>query len=934
VPRIINIARSIFKDYWLALAAVVGLALVYPDIPGHPAAEPQQALLTLTYLAVGVALSYAAFLVIPKKDEALIKDDKPTTLSKRGSFVTWFIGRRRIGPVFAWAGDRATVKERVSGGGKGFSKKKKTRVFVERGWHLLSVGPVESLQRIYQNGAVIFEGPITKDSHPSGTTVSLGKEGQFIIYWGEPDQPVNTTLGDASRVGVSSRWPNLCYVLWSHKRLGASPVWPMIEYELERRPSTAILGDTEPWMGPNYTATGTTYSVVDHSDGPEGYGYLVVEGNQVPNFPPSSKITLAGNSMANGTYDVLDSEVFMYDSDPDPLHVYYVTRTKVYLFGGVSGANDTGTLESWDTDSETGVNAAHAIADMLFAAWPYGLGLSQSHWDMDSLEAMGVQTDTEATGGEDLWTSWISQGGDTVATVLAAGLQDLGYMLQIDSSSGKLQFVAIRQPSGSLEVVNQDMLLPPLPRREINLGPLPADQLIFSFPDQARRYRTMTLDINDDGTASFAEYSKAKTVQLTIVDHFDVAARTAERRSQEMLAGGAAFTINTTRGCREFYPGQAIQVYGFEEVLRVLSVQFDPDTNKVVLEVIPDYYGAVLSDFLPSYGAGIFEATPTENDEYMVVEVPETLLGGKGPQAILVPRIRAHEQITEAEVHISSDGSTFTSLETQVDYHLGGHLIDTLAADTLTMIDEGPTFTVFGDDIADALDLSADTDNWRAGRQMCAINGELFYLQKVTAVSGTTYRLDGLIRARYDTVKEAHAAGDLVVIFTNSDTDWFQDILLQPSSDIYVKSQPTGIGGPIPLDQVPYRELELYGKGVVPPPARNVRLSAPYPGSPTYTTGEDLVAKWSFYSNSGAGFRDAGDAQGDETVDGQFLVEILNSSDVVIRSDSTSAAEYTYSNATMVSDFSGEPASLKIRVSVSRDGYQSSTLTYTVEKVS
>jgi hypothetical protein len=896
----------------------------------------QKSVTTLVWLAVSVAIAYAAQYFLTGKDDNPIKDDKPATLSKRGSYVTWFLGRRRVGPVFAWAGDRGTVKEKISGGGKGFSKKQKTRVFVEAGWHLLSVGPVDALQRIYQNGAVIFEGPITKDSHPSGTTVSLGKEGSFVIYWGEETQPVNSFLGDAARVGVSSRWPALCYIVWNRKRLGASPVWPMLEYLIERRPtmSDTVLTLSEPWMGPNYTVTANSYSIVNHLDGPVGNGYLSVSGNRVAEFPPSGKFTLTGNSMAAGTYDIYDVDTVMVDLDPDPAHVLYEVQTRIYPVGGVSGANDAGTATAWDTDSETGVNPAHAIAEMLFAEWPFGLGLSQSNWDIDSLEEVGELCDTESTGGEGLWSSWVSTNGEHAAQVLIQGLQDLGVMLPIDPATGLLKFVIVRQPTGSLDQVQQDMLLAPLPQRESFLAELPADQLIFSFPDQALNYRTMTIEVAEDGTASFSERSKSKTVQITIADHFEVANKIAERRSQEMLAGGAAFTLNVNRGAREFYPGQAIQAYGFEMVLRVTSVKIDSDTTKVVLKCIPDFYGAVLSEFEPTRGSGIFSAEPTALDQYRGVEVPETLLQGQGFQAILVPRIRAHDQIAEAEVHLSADDATYTSLEKQVDYHLGGTLIDALATGTTMIIDEGPTFTVFGEDIGDALDLSADLTNWRAGRQICAINGELFFLQKVTAISGTTYRLDGLIRARYDTRQEAHSAGDGVFIFNNSDTDWFQDILLQPDTTVYLKSQPNGLGGPIPLPQVPAYQLDLYGKGVVPVPPENVRLEAPFPGSPAYTTGEDLEVTWSFYSNYGAGFRGAGTPESDAVLDGEFFIEILDSGDVVKREDKSTTNTYTYSNANMVSDFSGEPATLKIRVSVLRDGYQSSTETLTITKVS
>jgi hypothetical protein len=237
----------------------------------------------LVYLAVSIGLSIIAGLLLKPKSGSPIKDDKPTTLTTRGSYMSWHIGIRRIGPVFAWAGDREKRQE-AADGGKGIGGAKKD-VWYEAGWHQIGVGPMDALHAIISGGRISFKGPITRTSHPSGSTVVVDENQSFTIYWGELDQPVNSFLGDPSRVGVTSRWPNCCYVIWNKKRLGASPNWKIIDYVMERRPSGSFLSLSDPWYDPTATLDGVMVNINGHvaSSNPD-IGYLQVSGDLTQEF--------------------------------------------------------------------------------------------------------------------------------------------------------------------------------------------------------------------------------------------------------------------------------------------------------------------------------------------------------------------------------------------------------------------------------------------------------------------------------------------------------------------------------------------------------------------------------------------------------------------------------------------------------------------------
>lgn len=195
----------------------------------------QKAELTTTVVLIGLAVaSYAAaYLLRPKPNDDLRVQSEQSTLTTRGSQLQLLIGFRRVQPVVAWIGDRR-IEQQSAGGGKslfGGSGPKQT-VYYEGGVHLLATGPCSRLHRIIQRGEVLWEGPIDSNSTPSGTSVATS-QGTFVIYWGETDQPINTRLGEATRIGIASRWPFICYIEWIDKFNGTSQLWDVLEYDLE-----------------------------------------------------------------------------------------------------------------------------------------------------------------------------------------------------------------------------------------------------------------------------------------------------------------------------------------------------------------------------------------------------------------------------------------------------------------------------------------------------------------------------------------------------------------------------------------------------------------------------------------------------------------------------------------------------------------------------
>lgn len=910
----------------------------------------------LGLLVLAVGLSLLAGYLLQKKNKSLVQDDMPTTLATRGSFIPLVKGRRRIGCVFGYAGQRQIKKEKPRGGGKGSTfSGPKVDVFYEDGWHLLCVGPVWALHEIEQNGVPIFTGPITAVSHPSGSLIDLGSEGKFRIFWGEITQPINTYLGDASRVGVSSRWPQMCYIEWREKRLGQSPNWPSITYTVETRPQTVHLTGSVGYIPETFVLGADNYTITGRQTGAPGTGYWQVGSAYADKFKPGMKILVDNNTGLGVDTDYTVRSVSVVDIGSGmgiPPEVILVTR--IFVNETIAaGANVSGSIVPYVGQKDDGWNAAHLLAELLFDQWPVGLGLDKTEWDMQSLEDFGDLVDTDK---ENLRCSALAPDGQDVRGLLGALMQDFGLLLPLNMTTGLIQFYPVRKPTGTLPLITEDAMLQ-RPEIEAMTAERPVDRLVFSFSDQSNVYRDVTIAVDEDGQATRQSYYRARVVQIVGTTHFDTAARISERRSFEEMSGAAVIRLQLGRAARALLPGQAVVANGFDEVLRVTETKHDPLSGQVDVALTTDFYGAPLSTFVTNRGVTAGAGNQVTQDlAFKIVELPEILTGAGGPQTVFMLAIRAHAQITGHNIHISADNTTYTFYAQDLTIVTGGVLIDPIAINSPMEIAQGPTFTVLGPDIGTALDLTSDTTSWRGGRQLAVFVNTttrevmVAFLRKVTAISGSTYRLDGLILNRYDTRPISLPTGSQVFILQNDDGLGVQDPLVAPQALLYAKSEPLGIGT-IPLSQLAPEAVTLYGKGVRPVPVSGIRLNvgADAAGGGTTRWGttyyavagsapsDDLIVQWAYSTpqttGGGAGMFGWGSLVGDAAPEGDFFVEILNASDVVVRTDVVSSPSYTYTRANRLADFSAvEPASFKVRVTQRRGGYSASPVTQTFTK--
>lgn len=965
-----------------------------------------QSALNIYGYAVNIGVAYlASKLSKPKGNQDRANDFMPTTLASQGAFIPLLIGRRRIGVVFAWAGDRGQTSG-TSISSKGSRKRKKnaaTQTWIEAGWHLLCVGPANKLHAIYQDGKIIYDTPIDSVTTPSGTTLQTLTGESFVWYWGEEDQDVNTFLGASGRVEISSRWPFHCYAQWTQKALGAQPRWQLMEYDLEAYPQQPVcalghmaLGTDaadpvlEEWFSISSQHTGTQSVVLGdiHVDNPPATfvvpttgWYRIVETPGPVDENSAGYLTWAtqtsGTVFESGTLDSVEitiggQRVFYEEDVPEVTatptkpcwgvfdafsHTWNYKSIKgwVYLTAGSHDVRinltitQDGTLidNKWQVwcriqlqrlDPATireGESPISALSQILFSEAPHGLGLDTAEFDLESLDDA-----SDAAEEEGVLCSVLAQDGQEALAVVAAIMQDLGMVLYRSPTTGLLTFALLRQVA-SPRVISADMVCAPLPEVEMPQGERQATRLMFTFPDRDRRFRESVVTIDEDGAADSLAHHRARKVELPTVTDLVTANIVAERRSQEELAGAGRFTLSLNRGARNLVPGDVVSLTGQGfPLLRVLEVAPESLSGACKVGCVPDYYGATATTYeTEASGGGTSDVVAAAEDlQAEIFEIPAFLLGGD-PPTIAVPRIRAHEQVQFADLHLSGDDVTYGLVDREFSLQTGGELLEAItAADSFEMSPTaGPTFTLLGPDADTLQDLSSDEANWRLGRQVAVIDDEIFFLRKPTAVSGTTYRLDGLLRARFDTQRAAHAIGAKVFIFDLNELLSFNDPLVAPGQDVYVKSQPwTSL--PLSLGSITALTKTLVGKGLVPMSPAALEVTAPFLGVPAFRTGEDVTFRWAHRTGAlpgtGAGMQPAGSAVGTAPADGEFEVQVYDGADVLVATygaaDGVTESGWTYDNADLQADL-GSEEDFRVEVRNVNGGWRSDPIELEVE---
>jgi hypothetical protein len=850
--------------------------------------------------------------------------------------------------------------------------------------------------RVVFSAVHLAAGGLTPEEYPSGTLIQGGGNGDFYIFWGETDQEVNAHV--QGHTGVASRWPHVCSVFWIDKPLGSVPRWPQLDYDMEAGPRRAPLAgcyddlfevggtpeavidlysgashdpptgdfDSTPNGSNGYEAefteaTGAWYSALIDEPSDLGYhGYVHFFGQDTPTYGEQLSAVRVWFEDSSGFEVVLldEEELVTVDDPPGPAcwefvepgwvrrrfqfpYVWVPAGTWKLRVGGTIVGNPP---SGWSVDVGAGIHRIpdavlpvndfdSVVRQLLFEPFPHGAGFDESHFDLASLASVSAALTAEGLTEFAVF----AQDGDELGNVLGNLLQDAGVFWTRDPATGLETFRIVREEVDPLPTLDDDQVLPVEAEIEAVHAERAVDRAMYAFVDAARQFRDTVVGIDDDGQPTETGNVRGTVGRISSVVTFAAAAIVAERRSQQELAAPSRVVVYAGRDARMLVPGQAIRVPGISYVLRVADVEVDVLTSRAKLELFPDHYGAPVSSFAHAEDSEVIDGAAdavAANLHEDWIEIPE-MVAGSGTLMIAGMRVRAHDQIVQQGVHLSDDGSTYKEVVPDGALMAGGALTEGLSATAAWEIEDGPTFDLEGPDADEVQDLTGNDARWRRGDQMCLIGSEIFFLRGIEALGGASYRLKGLIRARFDTDRELHAIGDSVFVFQEGGLLPQTDALLFPGQVLHVKQQPSTPASELSLASVAAVSRTLYGKGLRPPKPVGLRVTAPVLGSASYRTGEDVSFRWASRlanpPSTGAGSFPAGAAVGLGVVGlTDFRIRVYDSGDVLVRTEMRSVPEWTYSNADLQSDLGGE-ADFRIEVDEIRSGFYSDTTELAVE---
>lgn len=935
------------RERWMAAAGLMLGALALTRCAADYGAPPtfvRGDATTIVLFAASVAFSAASQYLAQRRSKNLLRDSNPPTTSDRGSYVPWVVGRRRLGPVVLWVegsgggggpqflpgGDEAQAGKRGSRAGAGLRG---------RAWHGLAVGPASRIRRVYVNGKVILNGELTPESSPSGTAIALA-EGTFRVYWGEPDQPIDSLL---STNIVASRWPYLCSVVWDTFYLGDTPQWPLIEYEVEVQPrselklSPALVADVVTDAG----ASAGQPIVAFDTGGATGRRVEIV-GRYVDEFLPSAIVRLSeippviGLGVCTTLYGSAGPlYVYIYSAVYDSTVQPAVTRIEL-------GVQTTRPIQTPQTpisgnriaacvfSGEDGINLAHAIDHLLFQPGPMGLAQPRDLYDIASLEQLGVLI---GENGENLRGHVIAQDGETGVAVLAGILQDVSCFLSHDIRTGLLRFVPVRQDVGTLPHIPSDLLCDPgVPELEDNDFARAKNKLVFTFPYVAINYREMTFALSDDGKILSGNVANADDVKITSTTHYPTAHKIGVRRQQEVFGQLAKRTLVAQRDATYLVPGQAFSVEGIEGTMRHFSVQRDLNTSAVTIRAFEDM--AALPLALLNEGDADDGVTTHFGISPPIVPVAEDLAVGlfalpahlrTADAEVVMFRVRAASTIVGAHVWISTDGTSYKRLLRTTDGHAAVTLTGALAGVASGDLTASVATTQLGLDLATvAQDLSGSEDAWRAGQQIAVCEGEVMFLESVTAGGGGAFTLNNLLRGRLGTAVAAHAPGAIVYIASYDHVVRLKDALIQPGKTLHVKSQPFTTTQEMPVQEATDHTIVLAARAAG---ARGAITLSTQDLTNGYVSGETVPIVWTYKNDDPA--LDAG-----APISGYFRIEVINlAGPTVVRTVLQTTTGWSYTGANRSTDFGGETAQFGISVTYVDGGIDTASATATIVRV-
>ena len=404
----------------------------------------------------------------------------------------------------------------------------------------------------------------------------------------------------------------------------------------------------------------------------------------------------------------------------------------------------------------------------------------------------------------------------------------------------------------------------------------------------------------DPGNIAVQKGTASKTIQFPLFTKNENAVWAAKQQLMKESYPFALINISVNRDLFRLQVGDCFKFsyasYGISNMIcRILLITEESlDSEIIIVHAVEDFYSVANS--ITVYGDPTLISDPL--DPYIlkpflfqeVIEAPYVLTS----DIKIVPiAARRSDLDLGMHVHLSIDGgSSYSMIGGAANLRPYGTLVGTYIASTYTIDDTVGFIIDFDTSDVNLIETITWPDVLAALNNNALLGDELITFQTITPVSGTQYKLEGIIRGRLDTEKVEHLDGEEFYCIGSFNITSIQHPEIVAGADRKFKLVPYNIKSTGDLSEAEVIDLSIKGRAKKPYVPRNFIANGSSFVS-RYST--DIVLTWSpRYRGRGAGIGTPGEVLPDTDREGFFEVEVYVSDVLVRTTTAIDAATWTY----------------------------------------
>jgi hypothetical protein len=279
-------------------------------------------------------------------------------------------------------------------------------------------------------------------------------------------------------------------------------------------------------------------------------------------------------------------------------------------------------------------------------------------------------------------------------------------------------------------------------------------------------FRDSIVTVKDVANQGMLGYLSSKTEQFALVQTPRLAALIADRELKRTSYALSELSFKANRNMFRAIPGSlynlAYPLYDIDSmIVRVTKVEEEGPESEIITVYAtedPRYAGRTCIRVIPETRPDPIIIPISTITKIKVIEVPYTSAGGEYiKMGIIASRVTGNELGYAA--YISNDGTTYTVLGSSSSWGVHGVLQGNYPKTTYTIDDTVGFEILFENDDGSTLETTTRGGLF-TNQNLCLLGDEFIAVQTITPVSTRRYSFTGILRGKFDTLKQDHYSGE------------------------------------------------------------------------------------------------------------------------------------------------------------------------------